>query len=252
MAQRESSLPVVASANQIPRVPWGIADIAKALGLLIVATLFIIVPAVTVASFVADDSASITDDPEALAIIMGANLLLEVLLVVAALLFSVRKYRCSLRDLGFRMPRKGGLWLPAFLLVAAYLTIGVYFSVITAIGEDRLLPDEGSIPEAVFDSPVTLPIAALLALLFAPLMEETFFRGFVFGTLRWRWGLFSAALVSGFLFSALHFSLATLLPFTVIGMIFAWAYAYSGSLFASMAAHFAFNVISFLVSLAQR
>lgn len=251
MAQQQGSS-AAAAESPAARVPWGVADIAMALGLLLVAALLVIVPAVTAAAIIANEPGDIMDDPEALAVVLGANLLLEGLLVGAALLFSVGKYHCSLRDLGFRLPRRGGFWLPAALLVATFVVIGVYFGIIEAAGADPLLPDESSIPEAVFDSPIGLPLAALLALLFAPLMEETFFRGFIFGSLRWRWGVLGAALASGFLFSALHFNVATLIPFTAIGMLFAWAYAYSGSLFASMAAHFLFNVISFLVSLAQR
>jgi hypothetical protein len=62
-----------------------------------------------------------------------------------------------------------------------------------------------------------------------------------------RWGTFWAALASGLVFAALHFSLGSLVPFTIIGMLLAWAYVFSGSLWAAIAAHFLFNSVSFVV-----
>jgi membrane protease YdiL (CAAX protease family) len=76
-------------------------------------------------------------------------------------------------------------------------------------------------------------------------MEETFFRGFLFGGLRGRWGFFAAALASGLLFAVAHIDPLVFIPFTAVGMIFAWGYVYSGSLLASVIAHLLFNSISF-------
>jgi membrane protease YdiL (CAAX protease family) len=216
--------------------------------LLIVVAIVIIAPAFAAAAAIADDPGRLTDDPEALAIVLGANLALEVALLGVAIFFTVGKYRCRLGDLGFRLPRKGGFWLPIAVVIAAYLIVSLYFGIVVVLGWESLEP-QSTVPESAFDSPLVVPIAAVLALLFAPVMEETFFRGFVFPALRSRWGVFWAALASGFLFSALHFDVGSLIPFVAIGVLFAWAYAYSGSLFASMAAHFLFNGISFLISL---
>jgi membrane protease YdiL (CAAX protease family) len=76
-------------------------------------------------------------------------------------------------------------------------------------------------------------------------MEETFFRGFLFGGLRGRWGVFWAALGTGFLFALAHVDPFVFIPFTAVGMLFAWGYVYSGSLLASMIAHLLFNGLSF-------
>jgi membrane protease YdiL (CAAX protease family) len=43
----------------------------------------------------------------------------------------------------------------------------------------------------------------------------------------------------------------SIVPFTVIGMLLAWAYVVSGSLWMSIGAHFAFNAISFLITVAS-
>jgi membrane protease YdiL (CAAX protease family) len=59
-----------------------------------------------------------------------------------------------------------------------------------------------------------------------------------------------AALMSGFLFSLAHGQPTTLIPFTLVGMTFAAGYAYTGSLWTTIASHFTFNLISFTVALA--
>jgi hypothetical protein len=88
-------------------------------------------------------------------------------------------------------------------------------------------------------------LVGILSLALAPVMEETFFRGFLFGGLRGRWGVFFAALSTGFLFSLAHLDPLVFIPFTAVGMIFAWGYVYSGSILAGMIAHLLFNSISF-------
>jgi len=129
------------------------------------------------------------------------------------------------------------------------LTLGVYFLIVELTGLGELVP-ESTLPEDFFDNPAIVPLVGVLAILAAPIAEETFFRGFLFAGLRVRWGTFWAALASGLLFAALHFSLGSIVPFTVIGMLLAWAYAFSGSLWTAIGAHFAFNAVSFGVAVA--
>jgi membrane protease YdiL (CAAX protease family) len=81
----------------------------------------------------------------------------------------------------------------------------------------------------------------------APFTEELLFRGFLYGGMRRYTSPASAALVSGGLFSALHFSPALFLPFLCIGAMFALAYERTHSIFVSMLIHFFFNLLSFLL-----
>jgi membrane protease YdiL (CAAX protease family) len=225
-------------------VPWGPGDVALSLGLLFLIAVVVFTPTFIVAVLIAEDAGNLADDPKALAILLGANLVLEAALIGAALLFTVGRHGSSLSDLGFRLPRRGGFWLPFAVLFAAYFIIFVYFGIVAAIGVEELEP-ESTIPESALESPLVLPIVAVLALVFAPIMEETFFRGFLFGGLRGRWGVFLAALGTGFLFALAHVDPFVYIPFTAVGMIFAWGYVYSGSIFAGIIAHFLFNSISF-------
>ena len=224
-------------------VPWGLADVSLALVVMVLIAVMLVLPAGAVAEAIAGDM-DVEKDPEALAVLLGANLGLEAALLGAAYLFSVAKYKVSWGALGFRRPKKGGLWLPLVVLGLAWVIMGSYFGIAEAVLPEVLVPKEGSIPDAAFDSATVLPIAVLLAIVFAPLMEETFFRGFIFNALRGRWGVVASAVVSGLLFGSLHFQVATIIPFTAIGVLFAFAYVYSGSLIASISAHLMFNGVS--------
>jgi membrane protease YdiL (CAAX protease family) len=225
------------------RTPWGYADMAMAIGIVIGLMFLIVAPAAVIAAVIADGS-DLTGDNTAMAILLGANLLVEAFLLLAVALFTVGKYKVSWSALGFRMPRRGGWWLPLALLGGALVVIWTYFGILAAFGVEP----EGNIPDEVFDSLPLVVLVGVLSLALAPIMEETFFRGFLFGGLRGRWGGFLAALATGFLFALAHIDPLVYIPFTAVGMLFAWGYVYSGSLLASMIAHLLFNGISFLIA----
>ena len=87
--------------------------------------------------------------------------------------------------------------------------------------------------------------------LVAPVAEELYFRAFLFRAARPRLGVLAAALLSGALFAVFHANLAVLLPFTLVGALFAWGFEASGSLWTSIVAHFLVNGLGFLATLAS-
>ena len=180
---------------------------------------------------------------------LGLSLPVELAFLGSAVWFGARRYRRGLEVLGFRRPARGW-WTPVVVLFGAYFVLAVYVGIIELSGLGDLTP-QSTLPEDVFDNPFTLPLAGVLALLAAPLAEETFFRGFLFPGLRNRLGTWRAALASGLFFAALHFNVGSVIPFTIIGMLLAWAYVVSGSLWMAIGAHFAFNAISFIITVAS-
>jgi len=243
----EQTLPPIEQVAEPPgtgaRTPWGYADMAKAVGVVVVGTILAALPVAVIAAIIARGSDIDEGDAE-LAVALGANLLLEVLLLVAVAMFSVRKYNVSWAMVGLRLPERGSWWLPLALLGGALMVISVYFAVLAAMGVEP----NGNIPDEAFDSVPLIILVGILSIGLAPAMEETFFRGFLFGGLRGRWGVFFAALSTGFLFAVAHVDPLVFIPFTIVGMIFAWGYVYSGSLLASMIAHLLFNSISFALA----
>ena len=213
---------------------------AMAIGIVIGGTILVGLPAAALAALIAGGS-DVSSDDAALGVLLGVNLLLELFLLVAVALFTVRKYKVSWAMVGLRLPERGSWWLPLALLGGALIVIWTYFAIIAALGAEP----SSNIPDEAFDSVPLTVLVGILSLALAPVMEETFFRGFLFGGLRGRWGFFLAALSSGFLFALAHIDPLVFIPFTAVGMIFAWGYVYSGSLLAGMIAHLLFNSIAF-------
>jgi membrane protease YdiL (CAAX protease family) len=253
--RRRSSVAIAAEEPPQPpareaayRTPWTLFDIVKAIGLVIVGLILTSIPFVLVAEAIA--SGDVEDDATAFSITLMASLVLELLLLGAALHFSVRKYHVSLRALGLRWPERGGWLFPFGLAMSGLVITYVYFGILALAGVEP----KGDIPKQAFDNLGPLIIIGVLSLAFAPVMEEIFFRGFVFGGLRGRFGMVPAAVASGLLFGLAHVgnpgTIYVIGPICMVGVLFAWGYWYSGSILQTMAAHFLFNLVAFSIGLA--
>ena len=224
------------------RIAWGPREIAQALGIVVAGLIFLTgVAAVVVAA------AGLTlTDSQVLGVGLVATLFLDLGLFGLAALFSIRRYRLRWSALGFRPLVLDRAWVIVATAMGALAIVIVYGVIVELLDLDKLIPEQ-SLPGDIFDNQALVITYGILAVVAAPLAEETFFRGFMFSGLVKRLGLFGAALASGLLFSLAHAEPATLIPFTLVGMLFAAVYAYTGSLWTNIGAHFIFNVIGFLV-----
>ncbi|MEX0800676.1 MAG: type II CAAX endopeptidase family protein [Dehalococcoidia bacterium] len=227
------------------RAPWGYADMAMAIGVIIGCLIVLGTPIVLIVQALAD--VNLEDAEGEAAVGVGGGVLVEALLFAVAALFTVRKYNLSWSALGLRRPKRGGLLFPIPVCFGAAIIIFVTAGIMSAAGAEP----EGNVPEETFDATALIVLLGVVSLGLAPFVEETFFRGFLFGGLRGRVGMAGAALVSGLVFALAHFTGAASLPLlpaiAAIGMLFAWAYYYTDSLYASIMAHFTFNLVSFVV-----
>jgi membrane protease YdiL (CAAX protease family) len=131
--------------------------------------------------------------------------------------------------------------------IAMEVTIFVYSVIaINVLGLDFLEPDQ-QVPDTFYDQKIALAVLGVAIVVGAPFTEELFFRGFLFGGVRTYVAVPLAALLTGVLFSLLHFNVGLIIPFTLIGAILALSYQRSGNLATSIGAHFFFNFISFMV-----
>jgi hypothetical protein len=80
-------------------------------------------------------------------------------------------------------------------------------------------------------------LVAFLAILAAPVFEETLFRGILYGALRRRMRPAAAIAVSGAVFGLAHLDLVGAVPLAALGMVFAYLYERTGSLTAPAVAH---------------
>ncbi|UCF69004.1 MAG: CPBP family intramembrane metalloprotease [Acidobacteriota bacterium] len=88
------------------------------------------------------------------------------------------------------------------------------------------------------------PLLLVAAVVLAPLGEELFFRGFVYGGLRTRLGFGVASGLSAALFAVVHFMPWSVPPLFFVGLATAAAYERHRSLAACLMVHASFNLVS--------
>lgn len=178
-----------------------------------------------------------------LQLVLVGFLLQSVFIITALLLVIVFRRGLSLQSLG--LVRTNRRWLlRGFLMAIAAIPAVALVNII--ISNFRGAPLEN--PQIEMLDPGTLSAGPVLLTLFAagliaPLVEEIVFRGFFYGWLRTRFGQPLSMTVSAGLFSLLH-GIALLIPaLFVVGLMLAWIYEKSGSLWPVIVMHSAFNTI---------
>ena len=119
----------------------------------------------------------------------------------------------------------------------------------------REIPDQIAVQflKMTFVSPVYLTLSVLTIVLFAPLIEETLFRGVLQTFIRQHLGSKQAIGITSFLFALFHYSpeqglanLPIIGSLLVLAFFLGFVYEKRGSLFAPIALHATFNLVSVL------
>jgi len=185
-----------------------------------------------------------------------ATLAFEIWIGLSVVLLA-RARGLSFRQLGYVRPTRWGLIGVA--VIGAYASIAAYFAVVILIesfGVDLELLREGNTIPADSETVALYLVLGLAVVVVAPLSEELFFRGLLFrafvgdaGTARQR---LLALWLSGLAFSMFHLNLSVLVPFALVGVLFAYTFRQSRSLWTSTIAHAIFNGVNFGVTLIDR
>jgi len=245
-------------AHALTPAPWGIRDLSVSLAIALGLILIIIL---TAGLLVALTGVLLRPGGE-LVVVLAATFALDLCLLVIALTVALGKRGLSLKAYGYRSFPPMEVLVAAFTVLSTYLLLVLYIGITKALHLDWLAP-EPNLPKGAFEFKDLTVITGIEACLVAPLVEETFFRGFVFRGLLDRriWlnlpgvrlshqsGFWTAALLSGLLFAVSHQQLGLLVPFTAVGALFAWLFWRSGSLWPNILAHAGFNTISFVATL---
>jgi membrane protease YdiL (CAAX protease family) len=93
---------------------------------------------------------------------------------------------------------------------------------------------------AELSSPWWLLLAGIVV---APVVEELFFRGFVFAGLAQRYSWRKAALISSALFALVHLQPLAIPPIFILGYIFAYLYQRCGSIWPAVLMHVSTNAL---------
>ncbi|MGI6119246.1 MAG: CPBP family intramembrane glutamic endopeptidase [Desulfosporosinus sp.] len=94
----------------------------------------------------------------------------------------------------------------------------------------------------------TLILNLVLAGVIAPLVEETIFRGVIFGSLQAYFGKWTSAVMSAAIFSALHFQAYGFFPRFILGMALVYLYDKYKSLYPAIGLHALNNIVAILIA----
>jgi membrane protease YdiL (CAAX protease family) len=212
--------------------PWRLwtlpATLALGLGLWVLAS-------VAVAVLAKAGGTSVTHPTSA--VNFAVSLTFDLAFVLAALWFTVRQAGARPADFGYR--RVSPLLALAAVALAGivyYLVTAVYASALDLHGSDKLPTNLGTVGAPVFVCVV------------APIAEELFFRGYLFGTLRRlhvtlagrEVGVWVAALLTGIVFGIVHTGSASpqyLIPLGLLGFVLCLVRWRTGSLYPCMVLH---------------
>ena len=147
--------------------------------------------------------------------------------------------RIHWKHLGFGRFEWTTLGLGCGLLIAAYAIILIHNLILTGLGFDTQGEDILKI-FASLESPVWFIITGIIL---APIVEEIFFRGFLFQGFRQRYGWIRSTLLSSAIFAVAHLDPVALIPTFILGGVLAYLYHRSNSVWPGVILHFLVNAL---------
>lgn len=186
---------------------------------------------------------------------LGEDLLLPVLIVASGsamaglvVLWVKLRYPGRTRLLFGRVPASAAdlgvgvaVGLGAFVL--AVLGLGTLLQFLIERSGGEVPPVQEQLQSALVDARFGA-VVAFAAVVLAPLGEELLFRGLLFNGLRRSLPLWAATLLSGLLFAVTHVEWIAILVIFPVGVLFALAYHWRGTLLVPIAAHATFNLVN--------
>ena len=221
----------------IPYAEWGpltvLFGVLTAIGIMFVGTIPIVLA-----------------DPE-LDTTLGMNLaqlMVGIGLFGGALIFAMvdaqGKLLEALRRLGFR-GIAGRVFGLAALGWLAYLAVAFVLAPLLSPDQEDVTREIGTGDGGALN----IVIGAVLIAVVAPLSEEIFFRGFMFAGIRRALPLWPAAIISGLIFGSVHLTggnIGVAVQLAILGVILAWLYEHSGTLWTPILVHMLNNTIAFI------
>jgi membrane protease YdiL (CAAX protease family) len=181
-----------------------------------------------------------------LAIVFVGMLLGEGAFVLGAWQFSVFKYKVGWSALGFRsFNMRKGLLLAGGVVLAGLLMSVLYDLLMSQFGEES-----SSLILDFTDTALGLATITILAVVLAPFAEEIFFRGFLFTGIGNRYGYGWGAVFSALIFAIAHLMQpGAFLPIFLLGLLLAWLYKKTGSIWACIITHSVYNSLALVFML---
>ena len=229
----------IRTGEALGAVRWGLRDVAK----VVVLFLFFGYALVLIESFLAGVCPLIKNNNLRM---MANSLVLDALAVVFIIYFTVGQYQEKLVSLGLSAKNfvKNAYYGIVGYLAAVPLLVGIVAATALIASALNYVPEKQAVVRLFMQEDDTrfLLFASLFAAVLGPVVEEIFFRGFLYNAIKKRIGLFWGMAATSAAFAALHAHPVGFLPIMVIGMLLAYLYEKTGTLVAPITAHIIHNV----------
>jgi membrane protease YdiL (CAAX protease family) len=228
------SAPATATGSAAPPPTWGPTRTLAGLGIFLLA---LILEAGVISAF---DS-----DLDSLGAKLSLQALLAATLIVVAFAAAKNNGFAPAEALGLRRPLRSPV-RPAIIAYLVYVGIAIVLAAIIRPEQEDLTRELG-FHESAFGAIA----AALLIVVAAPLSEEIFFRGFMFAGIRRAAPFWVAAGCSAAVWGLFHYtgpgSWGVCLQLAIFGVILAWLYERTGSIWPTIAVHMFNNALAFAI-----
>ena len=193
-----------------------------------------------------------------LAVVVG-TLILQNVLFVGVVGFYLRRYRSSFQEIGLRKPTAREILLGLGLGVALFALaggaeqgLGLVLKHVSPELAERLAKitdslSAGGMFEQIHNNGWKLAFL-LTGAIAAPIGEEIFFRGFLYNALKRRWGIMIGVVFSGLAFALIHFAPLAVIVIFPMGMLLAYVYEKTRSLWVTIMMHIFNNGAAFLLA----
>ena len=155
---------------------------------------------------------------------------IQVLLMLGTVwFFALYRRKAMLRDLGLRYYSIGKtLWYTFISLIAIFIISFIYVFLMSSVLGIEAPPSKIEI--LISNRSISNTILLIVVAFIGPIVEEVFFRGFLYSAFKKNWGILPALFLSSILFSVVHLQVYSFVPLFVIGWLLAYLFEKTRSL----------------------
>ncbi|MGE1107118.1 CPBP family intramembrane glutamic endopeptidase [Bacillus wiedmannii] len=142
-------------------------------------------------------------------------------------------------------PKKTILWCIYGVLI--YFLVQAIYGIITIAVFNMNPNSEHS--EVIKTKFISFPFLIVNIAIFAPIMEEILTKKIILDTLRKRTNVYIACLITSLVFALLHMELASVIPYTLAGLVYAFLYVKTDRLIVPIVVHMTINTLAILMKI---
>ncbi len=173
-----------------------------------------------------------------------------ILMVGTVWFFALHRRKAGLRDLGLKYYSIGKtLWYTLISLFAIFAISFLYVIIVSLVL--GIEAPASKIEILVMNRSVSNTVLLILVSFVAPIIEEVFFRGFLYSAFKKNWGVLPALFLSSILFSLVHLEIYSFIPLFIIGWFLAYIFEKTRSLLPAIFLHAIYNLILILILLGK-